>query len=139
LGEALARVRSLNLEEPEDIKVRLLDIIRESNYVPPGSEKSYEEALYREYRRSAGESVQDDSPVLEILILGPGCPRCDELHGRVMTVAAEMGLAADIRQVKDLKEMADYGPVSTPALVVNRRVKLMGRVPSKEELRDMLS
>ncbi len=139
LKKALARLKMLNLKEPVDIKSKLLELIRESNYVPSGFEKSYEDALYREYRRFSGDNVQDEFSGMEILILGPGCPRCDELKARVMTVAAEMGLGADISHVRDFGEIGKYGPVTTPALVINGRVKLMGKVPSIEELKDILS
>lgn len=139
LKKALADVRKLDLNEPEDIKARLLDAIKQFNYFPPGTEESYGDALYREYRKFPGDVTRDETSGLEIVILGPGCPRCDELMNRVLTVAVEMGLAADIRHEKDLKKIGDYGPVSTPALIVNGRIKLMGKVPSKEELRDILS
>jgi small redox-active disulfide protein 2 len=139
LRTALADVRKLDLKEPDDIKSRLLDILKEFNYLPPGTEASYGDALYREYIRSSGENVHDDSSEMEILILGPGCPRCDEMYGRVITVAAEMGLAADIRHEKDLKKIGDYGTIATPALIVNGRIRSMGKVPSKEELRNILS
>ena len=139
LKNALAQLKMLNLKEPVDIRSKLLELIKESNYVPSGFEKSYEDALYEEYRRFSGEKVEDEFSGLEILILGPGCRRCDELKARVMTVAAEFELAADIRHVEDLEEIGKYGPVTTPALVINGRVRMMGKVPSFEELKDILA
>ncbi|MBC7186654.1 MAG: TM0996/MTH895 family glutaredoxin-like protein [Calditrichaeota bacterium] len=75
---------------------------------------------------------------MTIQVVGPGCPRCDTLERRVYDACAELGLAADIVHVRDLKEYAKLGIVFTPALVVDGKVVLSGRVPSLAELKDLL-
>jgi len=74
----------------------------------------------------------------EIKILGPGCPRCEELLSRTETVAREMGLECRITKVSDINEIANYGIMMTPALVVDGQVKCIGKVPPPDEIRKML-
>jgi small redox-active disulfide protein 2 len=139
MDEALASVQTLKLTDPDRITSELLERVRKSNYVPATAEKEYGEALYREYRRFLGLPVEDTRAVTEIRILGPGCYKCEELTQRVMTAVAELGLAADVQHVTDLKRIANYGPVPTPALVVNDEIKTMGRVPTLADIKKALA
>lgn len=75
---------------------------------------------------------------MEIRILGPGCPRCDEVGKRTINALAELNVAADVQKVKDIKEISYYGVVSTPALVINNKVKASGRIPSIAEIKDWI-
>jgi len=72
---------------------------------------------------------------MEIRILGTGCPRCEELEKRTVNALAEIGVAADVRKVKDLKAIASFGVLSTPGLVINGKVRSSGRLPSLEEIK----
>ena len=74
----------------------------------------------------------------EIKILGPGCPRCEELFSRVKTVARELNLDCKIAKVSDINEIAAYGIMMTPALVVDGQVKCVGKIPPSDELKSML-
>ncbi|MBU8932451.1 MAG: TM0996/MTH895 family glutaredoxin-like protein [candidate division Zixibacteria bacterium] len=74
----------------------------------------------------------------KIEILGTGCPKCDKLKCQVDEVAAEMGLDCQVEKVSDIKKIMAYGVMMTPALVVDGVVKVTGKVPSVEELKDML-
>jgi small redox-active disulfide protein 2 len=139
LPEVFSEVSALNLTEVGDIKNEIVKRVRKNNYVPAEANESYKEALYMEFRRYRGEEVESEQGILEIRILGPGCPRCEELMRRVMAVAAEMDLPADIQHVRDLKTIAGFGLVPTPGLVVNGQVKTAGKVPSREELKKLLS
>ena len=71
---------------------------------------------------------------MEIKILGKGCPRCDEVEKRTINALAEMNVAADVRKVKDIKEISALGVFATPGLVINDKVKSSGRIPSSEEI-----
>jgi len=72
---------------------------------------------------------------MEIKVLGPGCPRCEELRKRTVNVLAEQSIAADLEKIDDIKQMIAYGILSTPALVINGKVKCAGRVPRPEEIK----
>ena len=75
---------------------------------------------------------------MEIRILGTGCPRCEQLEKRTINVLADLGVAADVQKVKDLKSIASYGVLSTPGLVINRKVKSAGRIPSADEIKSWI-
>lgn len=72
---------------------------------------------------------------MEIRILGPGCPRCEEVMKRTIDVLAELGLAADVQKITDLMMIAEYKVVSTPGFVINNKVKSVGKIPSKDEIK----
>jgi len=83
-------------------------------------------------------SASEDT-IHEIAVLGPGCRRCDTLYEA--TVRAVSSLSRDdvrVVRVKDLDEIADFGPVLTPALVVDGTLVLSGRVPRDRALVDLL-
>ncbi len=72
---------------------------------------------------------------MKIRILGPGCPRCQEVAKRTIDVLAELNVAADVQKVTDIKEIMGYNILATPGLVINDKVKCSGRIPSKEEIK----
>ena len=71
---------------------------------------------------------------MEIKILGPGCVRCKQTEEMVRNTVAEADIAADIEKVTDIKKIAQYGVFGTPAVVVNGKVKSVGKIPKKEEI-----
>lgn len=71
---------------------------------------------------------------MEIKILGTGCPKCKTLEKLTHDVVAESGIDAQVTKVEDIMEIMNYGVVSTPGLVVDGKVKLSGRLPSRDEL-----
>jgi len=75
---------------------------------------------------------------MEIKILGPGCPRCDEVEKRTINALAELNIAADVQKIKGLKEISSFGVLATPGLVINGRVKVQGRIPSLSEIKDWI-
>lgn len=76
---------------------------------------------------------------IEIKILGTSCPRCKSLEKAVYNVVAELNITADISKVEDIAEIMNYGVMSTPALVINGKVVIKGRVPSVEEIKSLLT
>jgi small redox-active disulfide protein 2 len=76
---------------------------------------------------------------MEIKILGPGCPKCKTLEKMTREVVEQNGIEATISKVEDIVAIMNYGVMSTPALVVNGKVVLKGRVPSTDELRKLLT
>jgi small redox-active disulfide protein 2 len=77
--------------------------------------------------------------MMEIRVLGSGCSRCNELEKRVKDALAELGVAAGVEHVTDLKQIAAMGVLMTPGLVIDGRVVSQGKVPSKDELKKLLA
>jgi small redox-active disulfide protein 2 len=75
----------------------------------------------------------------KILVLGPGCPKCEKLKKEVETAAKDLGMDYELSKISDINEMMQYGVMSTPALVVDGAVKVVGKVPSVDELKKMLA
>ena len=73
---------------------------------------------------------------MEIKVLGPGCPKCNQTEQAVMDALQEAGVAADVQKVTDSMEIAKYGVFGTPALVVDGEVKAVGKVPTKQEIQE---
>lgn len=75
---------------------------------------------------------------MEIKILGSGCANCEKLEKVTKEGIAELGIAAQIEKVEDLQKIMSYGVMSTPALVINGVVKLVGKVPNKTRIIEIL-
>ena len=76
---------------------------------------------------------------MEIKILGTGCPKCKTLESMTRAVVEKNRIDATIIKVEDIMEIMNYGVMSTPALVVNGKVEIKGRVPSAEEIKQVLT
>ena len=76
---------------------------------------------------------------MDIKILGTGCPRCQELEKRVIDTLAELNIAANVEKVTELKKFAAMGIFMTPGLVIDGKVVAQGKIPSKDELKKLLS
>lgn len=72
---------------------------------------------------------------MEIKVLGTGCPKCKELERRTINALAELGVAADVEKVTDIKRIMGYGILSTPGLVIDGKVKSSGHIPRQEEIK----
>ena len=135
--EAVAREFTGRPEE--EIKAELMTRLGRSNYIASSAEAEYEAAFFREYKKFVGEPVTEDAAgTLQIRVIGPGCPSCDKLEKDLMAVMSELNLSADLDHLRDAKEIANYGVVGTPALVINGKVVAAGRVPSKNQLKEWL-
>ena len=71
---------------------------------------------------------------MNIKILGIGCAKCQQLEKLAREAVAEAGVAAVVEHVTDFKEIAGYGVFSTPAVVVDGKVKSVGKIPKKNEI-----
>lgn len=76
---------------------------------------------------------------MKIAILGPGCNNCARLESNVKEALAASGAEATITKVTDYGEIASFGIMSTPGLVVDGRVLVSGRVPGVGEVRELLA
>ncbi len=75
---------------------------------------------------------------MEIKVLGPGCPKCNQTEKVVKEAVAEMDAAANVEKVTDVLKIAGYGVMMTPAVVVDGEVKSVGKVPKKEDVKTWL-
>jgi small redox-active disulfide protein 2 len=76
---------------------------------------------------------------MNIKILGTGCSKCKALEKLTRIAVSEIGLTADIEKVEDIMKIMNYGVMSTPALVVDEKIILSGRVPTLLEIKDELT
>ena len=74
-----------------------------------------------------------------VQVMGPGCTKCDEVEKRVREVVSENTLDINVEKVTDFQKMAVLGVFSTPAVAVDGTVKVVGRVPRKDEIREWLT
>jgi small redox-active disulfide protein 2 len=72
---------------------------------------------------------------MEIKVLGPGCPKCQQTEKIVKEALAEAGVDATVGHVTDTMEIAGYGVFGTPAVVIDGQVKSVGKIPKKEEVK----
>jgi small redox-active disulfide protein 2 len=75
---------------------------------------------------------------VKIEILGTGCAKCNALENATRAVADRLGLDYELVHVTDLRKLASYGVMMTPALVVDGQVKLSGRGAGEAELTRIL-
>lgn len=75
---------------------------------------------------------------MKIEILGPGCSRCDITEQVVINALAELQIPAEVIKISDLDKMLEYHITSTPALIIDGQIKMQGRIPSKEEIKNLL-
>lgn len=75
----------------------------------------------------------------KIQILGTGCPKCKKMFENTEAAAKALQLECEITKVTDIKEIMKYGIMITPALMIDNQMKIAGKVPSVDEIKDMLS
>ncbi len=71
---------------------------------------------------------------MEIKVLGPGCAKCQSLEKTVKDVVTSLKLDIKVEEIKDMKEIMKYPILMTPGLVINGKVVMSGKVPSKAEV-----
>jgi len=76
---------------------------------------------------------------MEIKVLGPGCPKCQQTEKVVKEAIAEAGISAEVEKVTDMMKIASFGVFGTPAVVINGEVKSVGKIPKKDEIKKWLS
>lgn len=75
---------------------------------------------------------------MNIKVLGTGCPNCKTLEERTRNIVGELGLQATVSKEEDILKIMEYGVMRTPALVVNDKVVVSGRIPSDKEIKELL-
>jgi len=74
----------------------------------------------------------------KLQILGPGCPKCKKLAEVTEATAKDLGIQYEIEKVTDISEIMKFGVMMTPALAVDGQVKVVGKVPSPDEIKKIL-
>lgn len=75
----------------------------------------------------------------KIQILGTGCPKCTKLAENAAAAAKELGLEYELEKVREIGEIMKFGVMMTPGLAVDGEVKVVGKVPSVEDIKKMLA
>ena len=75
---------------------------------------------------------------MKIQILGTGCPKCQKLAQHAEAAAKELGVTYELEKITDLQRIMAFGVMTTPALVVDGVVKVVGKVPTPEEIKPLL-
>ena len=127
-------------EKPDaQVAAELVERLSVKNYIPETTKMLYGLAFLREFKKFTGKPYEEEaSEQLEIKILGPGCANCDRLEREVMETVRELDLPAGIDHVRDIREIGKYGVMGSPALIINGKVKAVGRVPMRSEIRKWL-
>lgn len=73
-----------------------------------------------------------------IKVLGSGCPKCKATEKNAREALAALGVEAEIVKVTDMDEILEYDVMMTPALVIDEEVKVFGRVPSTDEIKNWI-
>ena len=76
---------------------------------------------------------------MNIQVLGTGCTKCKSLEKAVREVVEQNNIEATITKVEDIIEIMNFNVLTTPALVIDGKVAIKGRVPSNSELKDLLT
>jgi small redox-active disulfide protein 2 len=76
---------------------------------------------------------------MDIKILGTGCAKCETLEATTRSAVEELGLTVEFEKVTDPGEIASWGVMATPALVIDDEVVVAGRVPSQRDIAALLA
>ncbi len=72
---------------------------------------------------------------MKIKILGPGCKNCEKMEQEVKNALAELNIPADAEKVEDTIKIMEYDVFMTPALIINDKVKVSGKVPKQDQIK----
>lgn len=75
---------------------------------------------------------------MDIKVLGTGCKTCKKLYQDAKDAVVEVGAGIDVTYITDMAEITSLGIMSTPALIIDGKVKAMGRAPKKKEIMQMI-
>ncbi|NTV53962.1 MAG: thioredoxin family protein [Syntrophaceae bacterium] len=123
----------------EECRELLYRGIADQNYIPPKMAEGYKDALLRAFKVFTGEAAeQAPAGGVRIQVLGPGCFNCDKIEKDVREVLAELKIPGDLSHVTDPVEIAKFGVLGVPALVINGRIVCVGTVPDRNRIKQWL-
>jgi small redox-active disulfide protein 2 len=74
-----------------------------------------------------------------VQVLGPGCAKCDKLKQNAEEAVQQSGVEATVEKISDINKITSYGVMMTPALVIDGEVKVVGRVPTVDDIKGLLT
>ena len=74
-----------------------------------------------------------------VQVLGPGCAKCEKLKHNAEEAVQQSGTEATIEKITDIMQITSFGVMMTPALAIDGEVKVVGKVPSVEEIKTLLA
>jgi small redox-active disulfide protein 2 len=77
--------------------------------------------------------------VNKLQVLGTGCPKCKKLAENAQAAVDDLGLDCSVEKVTDINAIMKFGVMMTPALAIDGQVKVVGKVPSPDEIKQMLA
>ncbi len=80
-----------------------------------------------------------NNKITQIKVLGTGCPTCQFLHDRTLKALKELEIDDPVEYVKDIKQIIDMGLMTLPALVINDKIVIAGKIPELNELKDLIT
>jgi small redox-active disulfide protein 2 len=75
---------------------------------------------------------------MKVQILGTGCPRCKKLEANARKAIEELGIAAEVEKVQDIKEITKFGVMMTPGLAIDGKVKSTGEIAPVKKIKKWL-
>jgi small redox-active disulfide protein 2 len=77
--------------------------------------------------------------IVKIEVMGTGCPKCDKLEETARAAADKLGINYEMHHIRDINEFVKRGVMATPALAVDGKISVTGRVPSQSELESLIT
>ena len=77
--------------------------------------------------------------MLQIKVLGPGCPNCDQVEANTRQAVSMFGVEANVEKVTDRAEFSKYKLLATPGLVINEKLVCAGRIPTESEVMSFIA
>ncbi len=140
LKQAMAEMAGSHADKADaEIATAMLERLGVDNYIPRSARDEYVLAFVREFRKFMGQPCAEPvSNELEVKVLGMGCAQCTSLEQTIMELLTALDLPANLDHVSDLREIAGYGVMGTPGLVINGKVMAVGKVPPKGKIKQWL-
>jgi small redox-active disulfide protein 2 len=136
LKEAIEEmIPAMSQAEDAEIAEALITRLTKKNYISEKAREQYGQTLVREFKHTLGLEINEPvSNGLTIRVLGMGCTNCQTLFNRVMEVLNELNLTADLEHITDVKKIAAYGIMGSPALLINGKCVSVGQVLNKKQI-----
>lgn len=140
LKQAIQEIAESHADRSEaEIESALVERLSARNYIAGSARNEYGKAFLREYKKFLGQSYQEEADgTISVVILGPGCAQCNNLEQLVMRALIELQLPASPEHITDIKEIAKYGFMPTPALIINGKIMAKGTVPNINKIKEWL-
>lgn len=140
LKELMEEMAGTHADKPDaDVQSLMMDRLSQENYIPGKARDDYGKAFVREFRKFMGQPFTEDAPRgLDVKVLGAGCNQCRALTQTIMEILTEIQLPAGVDHITDMKEIARYRVMGSPALIINGKTLAVGSVPPRDRIKKWL-